>query len=256
MNEFPIEDLHRMLDDIEQVRRELSAHTSSAKVHVADYPELCMVILEILGWTNSAYMDTTLNINSSLLNKFVKIRGTIPVHVARAVADRVRSFLRSQDQSDLPETIRALEVKPQVPPRLQKTEMVTSTKQATNEIVVVATAERWIVRTSEMQKKIGLITSLLSSIIDQTRSSNLPESEQVMTDVERQQLIALLETTLNVLKSPLVEEGLLKKTGKSLKKAAASAAEKKVQIGLGKLMGLCGDKIWEFIQAHLPYLLK
>lgn len=247
MNEFPIEDLHRMLDQIEQVRQELSGLASSGKIHVSDYPELSMVILEILGWTNSAYMDTTLNINSSLLNKFVKMKGTVPVHVARGVADRVRSFLRSEDQSYTAKVIQVEE--PQVRSS-HRTETVTSEERKTSEIEVVI-AERWILKTSEMQKKIGVITTLLESIIDQARSSNLPENEQALSDLERHQLISLLETALNVLKSPLIEEGLLKKTGKALKKFALSTAEKKVQAGLGKLAALGGDKLWEFIQNHL-----
>jgi hypothetical protein len=56
------------------------------------------VILELPGWTNTAYIQNELGINPSVLNKFVKIRGVIRTNLARKIADRIRSYLKSQDQ--------------------------------------------------------------------------------------------------------------------------------------------------------------
>jgi len=53
--------------------------------------------------------------------------------------------------------------------------------------------------------------------------SKAPAEEQILTDVERNQLIAVLETVLAVLKA--VEKGLLKKAREMLGRASKSAAE-------------------------------
>lgn len=79
------------------------------------------------------------------------------------------------------------------------------------------------------------------------KGANAPEAEQLLTDLERQQLIALLETALNVLKSPLVETGMLKAVQKTLKETSKTAAKSSLQKGLGKLMDAGADRIAELL---------
>ncbi|MEH2508426.1 hypothetical protein V1290_007237 [Bradyrhizobium sp. AZCC 1578] len=100
---------------------------------------------------------------------------------------------------------------------------------------------------SEAKQKINLISVLLDSIVVQVKGANAPTAEQLLTDVERQQLIAILETTLNVLKSPLVETGMLKTAQKTLKEASGKAAKGSLQKGLGKLMDAGADRIAELL---------
>lgn len=95
--------------------------------------------------------------------------------------------------------------------------------------------------------KIAAIASLLDTIIEQATRSNAPAEDQFLTQIERQQLIAILDTALNVLRSPMVEPGLLKKTQGMLRRASESAIENGVQYGLGKLMGAAGSRIAELI---------
>ena len=85
MPELPLEDVHRLLDTIGAVQSELSRMKVEA-VQVSEVPDLSMVILEVLGWTNTAYMETKLGIDPSILSKFVKLRGSVPLHVARTDA--------------------------------------------------------------------------------------------------------------------------------------------------------------------------
>jgi hypothetical protein len=65
-----------------------------------------------------------------------------------------------------------------------------------------------------------------------------------------------LETALNVLKSPMVEKGLLKKAKEILTKGAESTAEKGVQQGLGKLMEAAGHRIAELIGLLFYVVLR
>ena len=200
-----------------------------------------MVVLEVLGWTNTAYMENKLGIDPSVLSKFVKMRGKVPLHVARATVERLRTYLRSEDQAF---------AQPKPPARKRK---LTPRKEETEgRTVAVARmrGEQWLAvgKSSEIKVKIGVIASLLDNIIDQTKHANAPPDQQIMSEIERQQLIAILETALNVLRSPLVEKGLFKTTEKVLRKGAETAVENGVQEGLGVLMGMAAERFGELIR--------
>jgi hypothetical protein len=233
MNDLPIEDVHRLIDTTEEAIRNIAARPTKS-IQVTEIPELSEVVLEVLGWSSTAYMENGLGINPALLSKFVKMRGVVGKSDASKIADRLRSFLKSQDQTFLSP---AINEKPKA-------------KLHPREIAPVAIGgEQWVAVkfTSEVKLKIGAIASLLDSIIEQTSRANAPKDEQLLTDIERRQLIAILETALNVLRSPLVERGLLKKARSVLVKGAKSAAEKGVQEGLGMLMHSASARIGELI---------
>jgi hypothetical protein len=215
MYEHPLEDVYRLIDTIERAMREID-NTSERTIDVQEIPELSEVILELLGWTNTAYMENKLGINPALLSKFVKMRGTVQRHMARKVADRLRSYLKSQDQA-----VAERDLEPALKPPPKRVPKPTRDDFA---------GEQWIAVkiSSEIKMKIGAISALLDSIIIQTKGANEPPEQQVLTEIERQQLIAVLETSLNILRSPLVEKGLLKKARSILRKGSESAAEKGV----------------------------
>jgi hypothetical protein len=167
-------------------------------------PDLSMVVLEVLGWTNTAYIENKLGIDPSVLSKFVKMRGKVPLHVARAVAERLRTYLRSEDQ--------AFARRKQSAKKKERTLPEKENVERRTVAVALMRGEQWVAvgENSEIKIKIGVIASLLDSIIDQTKHANVPPDQQIMSDIEKQQLIAILETALNVLRSPLVEKGLFK----------------------------------------------
>src|ERR1700687_6421360 len=101
MPEIVLSAAHRLLDKLDKAIRKLGARKAD-NVDVADLPELIEVMREVLGWTNAVFIETSLKINPAVLSKFVKRRGSVPLHVARAVAERLRNYLRSQDQRSLP----------------------------------------------------------------------------------------------------------------------------------------------------------
>ena len=101
MPEIVLNAVHRLLDKLDKAIRKLGARKAE-NVDVADLPELVEVLREVLGWTNAVFIETSLKINPAILSKFVKRRGSVPLHVARAVADRLRNYLRSQDQRSVP----------------------------------------------------------------------------------------------------------------------------------------------------------
>src|ERR1700746_825669 len=98
MYEYQIDDVHRLIDEVENAIRQIDRSPTDS-IQVQQIPELSAVVLELLGWTNTAYVENELSINPSVLNKFVKMRGVISKPLARKVADRLRSYLKSQDQA-------------------------------------------------------------------------------------------------------------------------------------------------------------
>src|SRR5258707_735967 len=98
MNEFPIDDVHRMIDEAEETIRMIDA-LPHGDIDVAALGDLSLIVLEILGATNTAYVENSLGINTSLLSKFVKMRGDVTKSQALAVANRIRTYLKSEDQA-------------------------------------------------------------------------------------------------------------------------------------------------------------
>jgi hypothetical protein len=238
MHEYPIEDVHRLVEGLESLISSLRG-PGPAKIRVDDLPELFETIHELGGWRNTTYLQTQVGINGSLLNRFLKLRGTISRADALKVADRLRSHLKSHDQ--------ASDAAPAKRRRGKPTKAAERTQKPDETLVI--SGDRWItIRASaETKIKIAAIASLLDTIIEQTTRANAPFEDQILTEIERQQLITILETALNVLRSPMVERGLLKKAQGVLKRASESAAEKGVQQGLGKLMEGAGARIAELI---------
>jgi len=230
-----IDDVHRLLDEIASAIERLSIEPEGA-IEVTAVPELCLVVNEISGWDRTAYSDmaTAVGINPSILNRFLKMKGRVEVRTAHIVADRLKSYLRGLDQ-------RTIQTRPQ---HAEPSPILTA---PTSRIGI--TAEKWAIvhNSSEIKSKILAVSTLLDSIIEQTKKSNYPPEKQILTEIERQQLIAILETTIGMLRLPMAEKGLLRKARDSLGKAAASAAEKGIQQGLGKLAEVGAEKTTELI---------
>jgi hypothetical protein len=183
------------------------------------------------------------------------MRGTIRIRDAQIIADRIRSYLRSLDQrtdnnddfivdeTELVDELLSSDSKPQAE--------AATIQISANSLSFSFSAERWalIGSSGDAKAKIHAISHLLESIVEQSRSSNLPPEDQILTELERKQLIALLETVLAVLKAPMVEKSLLRRAGETLQRTAASAAEKGVQKGVGNLAEIAAQKIGEFLSS-------
>ena len=86
--------------------------------------------------------------------------------------------------------------------------------------------------TNDTKHKIAAVSAILDTIVVQLQGTN-SSAERVLTDVERAQLVAVLETVLQVLKAPMVEKSLLSKAQEALKRVAGRTAEKQTEEGLG-----------------------
>jgi hypothetical protein len=239
-----LENIHANLETIEEAISRLS-NEKRKEINVTDYGDFCLAVGDIVGYS-TAYneMAGVLRINPTILTKFVKFRGTVPTNVARTTAERLRSYVRSLDQKTQthePSPPQAERAKPQPEP-------VKITAAGQN---LTFPAEQWalVQLTSETSAKIATICSLLNTIIIQIKRTNaLPES-QAITDIERQQLIAVLEAALAILKTPLVEKGLLKRAYQGLLGASKKAAEKQVEQGIGNASSVASRLLADLIKG-------
>jgi hypothetical protein len=232
MPELLIDDVHRLLETAESAIRKIDG-SKAQSIEIFDLPELVDLAYDI---------DSQIGINVSLLNKIRQIRGKIKKRDARMIADRFRTYLKGQDQ--------AFEKKEK--PKRQEKKKPAKPSEKENKILPthLIPAEQWIFLSSstDTKIKISVISSLLDSILHQITHSNVPAQDQLLTEIERQQLISILETALNLLRSPMVETGLLKKARTSLQRAAKSAIENELQQGLGVLMSSAGDRLVDLLR--------
>ncbi len=115
---------------------------------------------------------------------------------------------------------------------------------------VRATAWVTVRQTDAMREQINQLVSLIGEVVEHTKTSNLPLDGRAISEIERVQLIAVLETALAMLKAPMIEKNLLKKAASMLKRAAAKAVEKQVENAFAFAAGFAAGKITEL----LPYL--
>ncbi|MBY0226277.1 MAG: hypothetical protein K2Q28_10775 [Hyphomicrobium sp.] len=115
--------------------------------------------------------------------------------------------------------------------------------------VIPAEEWRFVQIAPGTKTRIAAISALLDTIIVRLAKTNLPAEEQVLSEIERAQLIAILETALQILKAPIMEPGMLKKAQDSLKRLASKTAEKQAETGLGSAASEGARQLWELIKS-------
>ena len=219
-HEVDIEQVHHLLDEIEGAIHTLDREQHET-INTAEIEGLWETFYDAIGFVESNFDNPAkrLSVSPSTLKKFRDIDVEVPTATARALANRLRSVLRSLDTPTASQV--SISTAP-VPIEQPETRFK---------------AEEWIVleESADIKRKIYALSEILDSIVTQLRYSNEPEESQALTRLERAQLIAILETTLNVLKSPMVERSMTRRAMELLGRAGEKVAEKKVQEGLGHL---------------------
>lgn len=214
-------------------------HETGPDIDVQDYSDLQEVILELNGWGSSAYNTTIaqqLGFQPSVINKFLKHGGKVRLEIARKLADRTITFMRSQQTQAVSVPVMGRIGEPP-PPR---------------EPEFALKATEWVLvrQTGILTEQISQLIVLIGEVAQHATTSNLPSDQRALTAIERAQLIAVLETALNMLKSPMVEKGLLRKTKAMLKRAAAKAMEKQVEIAFTTAASAAGTALGVFL-SHI-----
>lgn len=174
------------------------------------------------------------------LSKFRRYRGYVASSTLVKLGDRVLSLLR-----EIEGDVSAKEDSILIPFNLNNAEKYSEIGDSNNHIVI--RAEKWVVVHKKNAELIANISSLLDEALYLAKANNLPADLSALTDLERAQLIALLETALQLLKAPLVEKGFLKKVAEAAKDGSKNAVQKKSEVALGYALGKLGEHLLKLL---------
>ncbi len=238
---FSLEEIHEMLDAIEQSLSRLKAANLYDKVMPMSYiPEAAAVFID-MDMNGTLH---SLGINPSVANKLKTFDARLRAPVMIAALSRTRSYLRtleSEHGGDEPGA------EPEADPDVRTQDIATAHPPQPIQVW----AEQWVYvkRGSRAKDIIAAVSELLDEAVLLAKTTNLPEDQAALTDIERAQLIAILETTLAVLKAPMVEPGILKKTARLAKEVAERTAKKKAEEALGSGLDVAANRILELIAS-------
>lgn len=238
---FSLEEIHEMLDGIERSLSRLKAANLHNKLMPTTYiPEAVSVFMDFE--LNGVLHD--LGINTSVVNKLKNFDAKLRAPAMIAALSRARSYLRTLESehggggsfSD---------------DEINQDNLIQDRADANPPQPIQVWTEQWVYvkRGSRAKEIIAAVSELLDEAVLIAKTTNLPEDQAALTDIERAQLIAVLETTLAVLKAPMVEPGLLKKTARIAKEVAQRTAKKKAEEALGAGLDHVAQRILELIAS-------
>ncbi|MEC9369535.1 MAG: hypothetical protein VX871_12685 [Pseudomonadota bacterium] len=240
-----LEEIYRLLDEVDEALEFVRGWTLP-HIDPIEIPNLPYIVDELSGYYSiySSDLPSQIGIPATTLQQLSARAGkrSMATHTALVVAERLKSFLRAQESSHA-----SGEIVVTTEEKLDGSEIVEAIPKASSPSIP---AERWVIvpPSADIQERIRAVASLLETVLLQLAHSNLPENDQVIRGLERAQLIAILETALNVLRSPAIESGLMKKVADRLTETAKKAAEKQIQEGLGGMMQSVADQLWELVR--------
>lgn len=185
-----------------------------------------------------------IGINPSIVNKLTNIDAKLRGPVMIAVLSHARGYLRKLESEHVgdgaPQDYEA-----------NQDSLTQELADAHPPPPIQVWTEQWVYvkRGSRAKEIIADVSDLLDEAVLLAKATNLPEEQAALTAIERAQLIAILETTLAVLKAPMVETGLLKKTASLAKEVAQSTAKTKTEEALGIGLEHIAKRILELIAS-------
>lgn len=221
--------------DLERLSSEYDRRTS--KVEIVQFP----AIYDAFELLSEYQYERRLGITAIDLDKFARMQGSVQPVTMRRVGTRAITLLRELEGQVARETIPAISIDEHPQPE----------EAAERRLDVRVSVIEWT--GVDHRRNAGLIaeiSTLLEESVRLARGTNLPPPERALSDIERAQLIALLETALQMLKAPLVEKGLLT----TLKNAAKAGAENSVQKHSELALGFGLSKLWDLIVKLLSSL--
>jgi hypothetical protein len=224
------EEIHEWLDHLDEAMVELAAATQK----FVDVANVGWIVFELDDGGDLAHV---LRVPPPVVRTFKSFGGTVSLKDARILVDRLRTHVKSMDQAGPP----AKEIPDE---KLVVVERPT--------VQFDAFEWRSVPRARDVKDKIAEVSRLLDNIISGVKRPNISPDGQYLSDVERQQLIAVLETTLAILRAPVVERGLLLKARDMLQKASVKAGER----GAEKIGEVGTDMAMNWMFDHAVALLS
>ncbi|WP_436642477.1 hypothetical protein [Microbaculum sp. FT89] len=229
-----IDEVYRILSGIEEDIQQLELHAPREKVDIFIAPNL----IDAYELLDEFEFENRFGLSTNDLSKYQRMQGEVSRDVLLQFAHRAISLLREFEGTIVRET------SIQYPESANEQNLEPEKSPAPPYVDILPVAWVSINRRSNAQL-IGKISELLDEAITLAKSTNLPPEQRALSDIERAQLITLLDTALNLLKSPLVEKGLLERLKSAAGKGAEAVVSKKTELalgyGLGRIVELLGD---------------
>lgn len=228
--DLTLDEVHDLLDAVEESLTQLSSRTEN-DVGPYETAGLATAFLALydgfLDYGSSEARE--LGVPPKLAKSLLKPGARMARHDAMILGSRLRSLLRTlEGQLGAP-----------IEPRTEEQGSSEKVADALNASVSTKpeAPSSWAVvpQVTMVKAKAAQVAQLLDDIVYAVRASNLPEEDRALSDIERAQLIAVLETAISLLKAPLVERGLLLKCSDWLKRTAARVGQRKAEESLGSL---------------------
>jgi len=231
-----------MLDGVERSLSRLKAANLDNKLMPMSYiPEAYSVHvdLDLNGALHS------IGLNQSVANKLKNIDAKLRAPVMIAALSRTRSYLRMLE-SEFGGKKLAVE-------HFERDQALQETIEAHPLQPIQVWTEQWVYvkQGSRAKQIINEVSELLDEAVLLAKTTNLPQDQAALTDIERAQLIAILETTLAVLRAPMLEPGLLKKTARLATEIAEKTAKNNAEEALGMGLRFAAKKLWELLSSFL-----
>ncbi|MBA3447837.1 MAG: hypothetical protein H0T56_09560 [Pseudaminobacter sp.] len=201
-------------------------------------------IVEAVHFLGGYGFEGRLGLSTMDLSKFNRSRGPVETATISKIASRVQSLLKEMEGE-----VRSMARDAPVPPMRAPLPQINDDEKVSGAVVIQPV--KWVpVPRRQHGDLIAHISALLDEAVYLARTTNLPPDRVALSQLERAQLVALMETTLALLKGPLVEKGLLKKVADAAKDGAISAAKRNTEMALGYALG----KLTEGMLKLLGYL--
>ena len=248
-DDLDLDEVHDLIDSVDFSVSELKASDQE----FASYTALAGLTTAFLGlyhgWIDYGSDEARqLGVPPKLVKSLLKPEVKIRRHDAIVLGNRFHSLLKELE-SELGSSEKST-----VPSPPFSTPSENQKPASQQNVVEQVKASTWVStpRVASIAIKISKVSTLLDDILYITVASNLPEQERALSPIERAQLIAVLETALQLLKAPLIERGLLETCKNWLVRAATRSAEKKTEETLGALTDKAAEELGDFI-SQLPW---
>lgn len=122
--------------------------------------------------------------------------------------------------------------------------------ESSRDLAIRYSNANWLVlrKSGSVQVLIKHLAAVLEEVAKLAKSTNLPENESALSDIERAQLLAMVETVSAMLKGPMVETNFVTKLKNAAFKGAEKSASKSVEGGLGFALSRLRDLIVSLIE--------
>jgi len=230
----------QLIDELRKAITQLSTQYAPADpISIGEVGGLRTALAKLVEQIGLEGTSRLLGESPRTIDTFQKPRGTVNRDTARHFAERLISYFRESPprpaRADLDVEAGSYGEEPETTYlTTEKGEYITTDN---GDRIIVDQPPRpsfhikgtqWValVKTNALRAKIEAVSKLIDDLVEHSNFANLPAGESGLTQAERDHLIMILQTALNMLQGPMAEKGILEAAMSGLENARLKLAEK------------------------------